>query len=57
MSFRTKPITFEMESQLRFGGVRHSIDWVFPMSFVIPLTTPRSLFEGWQLRVGGRPFV
>jgi hypothetical protein len=44
-----------MESQLLFGGVRHSIDWVFPMSFVIPLTTQRSLFEGLQLRVGGSP--
>jgi hypothetical protein len=44
-----------MESQLLFGGKRHSIDWVFPMSFVIPLTTQRSLYEGLQLRVGGSP--
>jgi hypothetical protein len=25
------------------------------MSFVIPLTSRRSLYEGWQLRVGGSP--
>jgi hypothetical protein len=40
---------------LLFGGTRHSIDWVFPMSFVIPLTSQRSLYEGLQLRVGGSP--
>jgi len=55
VSFRTERLTFEMESQLLFGGVRHSVDWVFPMSFVIPLTTQRSLYEGLQLRVGGSP--
>jgi hypothetical protein len=55
VSFRTDVITFEMESQLLFGGVRHSVDWVFPMSFVIPLTSERSLYEGLQLRVGGSP--
>jgi hypothetical protein len=44
-----------METQVLFGGVRHSIDWVFPMSFVIPLTSQRSLYEGLQLRVGGSP--
>jgi hypothetical protein len=44
-----------MESQLLAGGVRHSVDWVFPMSFVIPLTTERSLYEGLQLRAGGSP--
>ena len=55
VSFRTEPITFEMETQLLFGGTRHSIDWVFPMSFVIPLTSQRSLYEGLQLRVGGSP--
>ncbi|HMA93532.1 MAG TPA: hypothetical protein VKP30_12645, partial [Polyangiaceae bacterium] len=42
VSFRTEPLIFEMETQLLFGGTRHSIDWVFPMSFVIPLTTQRS---------------
>jgi len=55
VSFRTEHLTFEMETQLLFGGVRHSVDWVFPMSFVIPLTSQRSLYEGLQLRVGGSP--
>lgn len=55
VSFRTERLTFEMETQLLFGGVRHSTDWVFPMSFVIPLTSQRSLYEGLQLRVGGSP--
>jgi hypothetical protein len=55
ISFRTEPLIFEMETQLLFGGVRDSIDWVFPMSFVIPLTEHRSLYEGLQLRVGGSP--
>jgi hypothetical protein len=44
-----------METQLLVGGTRHSYDWVFPMSFVIPLTSERSLYEGLQLRVGGSP--
>jgi hypothetical protein len=44
-----------METQLLFGGTRHSVDWVFPMSFVIPLTSQPSLYEGLQLRVGGSP--
>ena len=55
VSFRTERLTFELESQLLFGGVRHSVDWVFPMSFVIPLTNQRSLYEGLQLRIGGSP--
>jgi hypothetical protein len=55
VSFRTQHLTFEMETQLLFGGVRHSIDWVFPMSFVIPLTSQPSLYEGLQLRAGGSP--
>jgi hypothetical protein len=55
VSFRTERITFEMETQLLIGGTRHSVDWVFPMSFVIPLTSQRSLYEGLQLRVGGSP--
>jgi hypothetical protein len=55
VSFRTERLTFEMETQLLFGGVRESIDWVFPMSFVIPLTDERSLYEGLHLRVGGSP--
>ena len=56
LSFRWEPVFFEMETQLLFGGTRHSIDWLFPMSFVIPLTSERSLYEGLQLRVGGSPF-
>jgi hypothetical protein len=55
ISFRTEPLFFEMETQLLYGGVRNSLDWVFPMSFVIPLTSERSLYEGLQLRVGGSP--
>ena len=52
---QAEPLIFEMETQLLIGGVRHSIDWVFPMSFVIPLTEHRGLYEGLQLRVGGSP--
>lgn len=55
VSFRFEPLTFEMETQLLYGGVRESIDWVFPMSFMIPLTEERSLYEGLHLRVGGSP--
>jgi hypothetical protein len=55
ISFRTEHIGFEMETQLLYGGVRESIDWVFPMSFLIPLTSQRSLYEGLHLRVGGSP--
>ncbi len=55
VSFRTERLFFEIETQLLFGGTRHSIDWVFPMSFVIPLTSERSMFEGLQLRAGGSP--
>lgn len=55
ISFRTERLIFEMETQLLFGGVRHTIDWVFPMSFVIPLTDERSLYQGLHLRVGGSP--
>lgn len=55
VSFRTEHLSFELETQLLFGGTRDSIDWVFPMSFVIPLTSARSMFEGLHLRVGGSP--
>jgi len=55
LSFRWEPIFFEIETQLLFGGKRHSVDWLFPMSFVIPLTADESLYEGLQLRVGGSP--
>lgn len=55
VSFRTEYVTFEMETQLLYGGVRESIDWVFPMSFMIPLTSEQSLYEGLFLKVGGSP--
>ena len=56
VSFRWDGFAFEMETDLLFGGTRHSTDWVFPMSFLIPLGSQESLFEGLQLRVGGSPF-
>jgi hypothetical protein len=55
VSFRTEDVGFEMETQLLFGGVRDSVDWMFPLSFVIPLTWQSSLYEGLHLRVGGSP--
>jgi hypothetical protein len=55
LSFRWEPIFFEMETQLLFGGKPRSIDWLFPMSFVIPLTPDDNLYEGLQLRAGGTP--
>jgi len=56
LSFRWESLFFEIETQLLFGGKRRSIDWLFPMSFVIPLTSESSLYEGLQLRAGGTPF-
>jgi len=55
LSFRWEPLFFEIETQLLFGGTRRSIDWLFPMSFVIPLTSDGSLYDGLQLRAGGTP--
>jgi len=55
LSFRWEPLFFEIETQLLFGGKRRSTDWLFPMSFVIPLTSDRNLYEGLQLRAGGTP--
>jgi hypothetical protein len=55
VSFRTEALFFEMETELLFGGTRHSIDWLFPMSFVVPLSSARSLYQGLQLRFGGSP--
>jgi hypothetical protein len=54
ISFRTERVAFEMESQLLIGGTRHSIDWVFPMSFVIPLT---SQWRGCSYASAGLPSV
>jgi hypothetical protein len=55
VSLRFEALTFEMESQLLYGGVTHAFDWTFPMSFLIPLANERSLFEGPYLRFGGSP--
>ena len=56
VSFRWEGLFFEMETDLLFGGTRHSVDWLFPMSFVVPLSSERSLYQGLQLRFGGSPF-
>jgi len=55
VSLRFEALTFEMESQLLYGGVTHAFDWTFPMSFLIPLANEHSLFEGPYLRFGGSP--
>jgi hypothetical protein len=55
VSFRFDALTFEMESQLLYGGPTHAFDWTFPMSFLIPLANERSLYEGPYLRFGGSP--
>ena len=54
-SFRFEGLTFEMETQLLYGGSTHAFDWTFPISFVIPLANEHSLFEGGYLRFGGSP--
>jgi hypothetical protein len=56
VSFRWEALTFEMETQLLYGGVTHAYDWTFPMSFLIPLANEDSLYEGPYLRFGGSPF-
>ena len=48
ISFRFEGLTFEMETQLLYGGTTHAFDWTFPMSFVIPLANEDSLFEGTE---------
>ena len=55
VSFRFEALTFEMETQLLYGGTTHAFDWTFPMSFIIPLANEGSLFEGGYLRFGGSP--
>lgn len=55
VSFRFEALTFEMETQLLYGGTTHAFDWTFPMSFLIPLANEDSLFEGGYLRFGGSP--
>jgi hypothetical protein len=55
VSLRFAALTFEMESQLLYGGTTHAFDWTFPMSFLIPLANDSSLFEGPYLRFGGSP--
>lgn len=55
LSFRWEHLTFEMETQLLYGGTTNAFDWTFPLSFVIPLANEDSLFEGGYLRFGGSP--
>jgi hypothetical protein len=55
VSFRFEAATFEMETQLLYGGVTHAFDWTFPMSLLIPLANEDSLFDGPYLRFGGSP--
>lgn len=55
VSFRFEGFSFEMESQLLYGGSTHAFDWTFPMSFLIPLGNEASLFDGGYLRFGGSP--
>jgi len=55
ISFRFESLTFEMETQLLYGGTTNAFDWTFPVSFVIPLANQDSLFEGGYLRFGGSP--
>lgn len=55
VSFRWESLTFELETQLLYGGVTHAFDWTLPLSFNIPLANDDSLFEGPYLRFGGSP--
>jgi hypothetical protein len=55
VGLRWESLTFEMETQLLYGGATHAFDWSFPLSFVIPLANADSLFEGPYLRFGGSP--
>lgn len=55
VSFRWEALTFEMETQLVYGGTTKAVDWTFPMSFLVPLGNERSLFDGPYLRFGGSP--
>jgi hypothetical protein len=55
VSFRFEAFTFELETQLLYGGVTHAFDWTLPLSFDIPLGGHDSLFDGPYLRFGGSP--
>lgn len=55
VSFRFEALTFEMETQLLYGGTTQAFQWTFPMSFIVPLANERSLFDGPYLRFGGSP--
>lgn len=55
VSLRWEALTFEMETQLLYGGSTHAFDWTFPMSFLIQLANDKSLYEGPYLRFGGSP--
>jgi hypothetical protein len=55
VSWRWESLTFELETQLLYGGNTHAFDWTLPLSFNIPLANDDSLFEGPYLRFGGSP--
>lgn len=55
VSFRWESIGLELESQLLYGGTTRSLDWTFPVSFLIPFGKRETLFEGFYLRFGGSP--
>ena len=55
VSFRWESLTFELETQLLYGGVTHAFDWTLPLSFNIPLANEDGLFDGPYLRFGGSP--
>jgi hypothetical protein len=55
VSFRFEGFSFEMETQLLYGGTTHAFDWTFPMSFLIPFDDTQSQFQGGYLRFGGSP--
>ena len=42
VSFRFEALTFEMETQLLYGGTTHAFDWTFPLSFVLKGVSRRS---------------
>lgn len=54
-SFRWEAASFEMETQLLYGGVTRAFDWTFPLSLLVPLANEDSLHEGPYLRFGGSP--
>ena len=55
VSWRWESLSFELETQVLYGGVTRAVDWTFPVSFVVPLANEGSLFQGPYLRFGGSP--